>query len=370
MSSSSSEDVHQHERKSKRKQDQVVLKSESEDETSSEESESESESVSNENSSNKQLLEGKTMGEPGTKTKHNESKAVSSSSSSSSSSEDESSSAEQTTMNDHHTKKTISVQKGLASEDVTETAKKNSIQPNQDVRVANKLFKKKFSLEDEEKILQVLVKEGDTVGTQALWRRVKDSMQLSISVTESQLYDKARRLKSCYLKRLTSNNFSMNDQEYKVYELSDKIWGKDEKAKLKAESEDNEHQKPTLLEQPHAKKVKMHNVKRVEKDNEKKQAQENKEKKRALGIKKGKNIIELDTEYKHKHDIFMKEVAKMKDNNDFPLDLAMELVRASKKLDLEKRWKHLRDLSVEMYMTRTRLIHETLEEVPSPSHSN
>ncbi|KAI3685196.1 hypothetical protein L6452_34433 [Arctium lappa] len=307
--SSSSGDV-QHERKSKRKQDQVVLKSDSEheDETSSEEEEEEeqgSESES-ENPSNKQLEEKNTMG-----TKHNESKVVVLSSS-----EDETSSAEQMTMNDHHTKKTIS----------------------------------------------------STNVQKALWRRVKDSMQLSISVNESQLYDKARRLKSCYLKRLRSNNFSMNDQEKKVYELSDKIWGKDEKAKLKAEPKDNE-QKPTLLEQPHAKKAKMHNVKRVEKGNEKKPVQENKEKKRTLEMKKVKNKIELYTEYKRKYDIFMTQVANMKDN-DFPVDLAMELVRASKKLDLEKRWKHVRYLLIEICKRRTRLIHETLEEVPSPSHSN
>ncbi|KAI3685229.1 hypothetical protein L6452_34467 [Arctium lappa] len=251
--SSSSGDV-QHERKSKRKQDQAVLKSDSEyEDETSSEEEEEQGSESESENPSNKQLEKKNT----MGTKHNESKA--------SSSEDETSSAEQMTMNDHHTKKTIS----------------------------------------------------STNVQKVLWRRVKDSMQLSISVNESQLYDKARRLKS-------------------------------------SEPKDNE-QKPKLLEQPHAKKAKMHNVKRVEKGNEKKPVQENKEKKRALALemKKVKNKIELYTEYKRKYDIFMTQVAKMKDN-DFPIDLAMELVRASEKLDLEKRWKHVRYLLIEIYKRRIR----------------
>ncbi|KAI3680740.1 hypothetical protein L6452_35515 [Arctium lappa] len=95
----------------------------------------------------------------------------------------------------------------------------------------------------------------------------------------------------------------MNDQEKKVYELSDKVWGKDEKAKL------------------------------IKKDNEKKLQSHIKEKKRgALEMKKNdKNTTDLDLEYKRKHDKLMTEVAKMK-GNDFPVDLAIELVSASKKI--------------------------------------
>ncbi|KAI3730176.1 hypothetical protein L6452_18853 [Arctium lappa] len=217
--------------------------------------------------------------------------------------------------------------------------------------------------------------EGDTIATHALWRIVKDSMQLSIPVNEFQLYEKARRLKACYLKRSSNSNFSMIDKEYNVYEVSDKIRGKDGNAKLKSEPKDDE-KKLILLDHPHAKKVKIHNVKRVKKDNKKEPTileqshiKENKERKRALGMKNVKNTVDVDMEYKRKYDKFMTEVTKMKDN-DFPVDLAIELVPVSKTLNLEKKWKYIRVLWAETYKKKTRLILETLEKVPSPSHSN
>ncbi|KAI3730189.1 hypothetical protein L6452_18866 [Arctium lappa] len=128
--------------------------------------------------------------------------------------------------------------------------------------------------------------------------------------------------------------------------------GKDGISKPKSEPKDDE-KKPTLLDRPHAKKVKIHIVKRVKNGNENESTlfeqshiKENKESKRTLEMKKVKNTMDVDIEYKRKYDKFMTEVAKMK-NNDFPVDLAMKLVPVSKRLNLEKKWKDICVLWVE-----------------------
>lgn len=257
------------------------------------------------------------------KPKKDETKAVSSS--------EEESSPNATKKTMEGSSSSPNIHKGLISKDVNETAKNQSMEVIKPKVANNNLFQKKYSFKDEKKILRMMLKEGDKIGTKALWRRKKDSMLMSLPVNESKLYDKARRLKDRYLNKLRSNNLYMNDQEYKLDKLSDKIWGKDERAKLKAEQKDSQPQPPAIVEQPpHVKK--------------------NKEK-----VRKTKTMDD-DTGYKRKYNEFL---AMKKD--EFPVAAALEVVPVSKRSNLEKKWEGMGDLFLKKYKKKTRLILETLE---------
>ncbi|XP_024962807.1 uncharacterized protein LOC112502988 isoform X2 [Cynara cardunculus var. scolymus] len=248
---------------------------------------------------------------------------------------------------------------GLISEDVIDTSNKQppEMQPINDVKEASSnLFQKKFGFDDEEKLLQVMIREGDTHGTQGFWRGQMDSMRLSITVNEVQLYDKTRRLKTWYSKRLRNDsNTLLNNQQFKVFQLCDKIWGKEERENFK--DVQSEKKQAVVDHQPHVKKLK--------KEKKKKEVEQSHVKK-----VKGKRIASevtktRDMEYKHKYYKFVIEYVK-KNVVDFPFDEAMEAVPVSIRPSLEKKWWDMNEVMMESYKS---LVHEIFEAAkPSSSH--
>ncbi|KAI3680198.1 hypothetical protein L2E82_50583 [Cichorium intybus] len=192
---------------------------------------------------------------------------------------------------------------------------------------ANNKFGKIFTFDDEKKILRALHKHDYKSGSTEFWSRVGESLKLSTSVSQLQVYKKVRRLHQKYdLKSRAQNRYSaMSQDEAKLYRLSEKIWGKKKKTLQKTTEEDCE-KKPAVLV-----------------DESKEVGGDNKQ-----NLEKFVAALRKQTVY-------------------FPVAEALSLVPAWKRSKLEDKWKELDLGTLQLYNRRIDLIQETIRGVVSSS---
>ncbi|KAI3509157.1 hypothetical protein L1887_24192 [Cichorium endivia] len=219
---------------------------------------------------------------------------------------------------------TSKVQKESIHAEVTEISKGRYQQAKKE---ANNKFEKIFTFDDEKKILRALHKHHYISGSTEFWSRVGESLKLSTSVSQLQVYKKVRRLHQKYDRNSRAQNRyrAMSQDEAKLYRLSEKIWGEKKKSLQKTTEEDCE-KKPAVLV-----------------DESKEVGGDNKQ-----NLEKFVAALKKQTVY-------------------FPVAEALNLVPAWKRSKLEDKWKELDLGTVQLYNRRIDLIQETIRTVESSS---
>ncbi|KAI3752349.1 hypothetical protein L2E82_24310 [Cichorium intybus] len=219
---------------------------------------------------------------------------------------------------------TTKVQKESIHAEVTEISKSRYQQAKKE---ANNKFAKIFTFDDEKTILRALHKHDYKSGSTEFWSRVGESLKLSTSVSQLQVYKKVRRLQQKYDRNSRAQNRyrAMSQDEAKLYRLSEKIWGKKKKSLQKTTEEDCEKKPAVLVDE----------TKEVGGDN--------------------------------KQNLEKFVAALRKQNVYFPVAEALSLVPAWKRSKLEDKWKELDLGMLQLYNRRIDLIQETIRGVVSSS---
>lgn len=214
------------------------------------------------------------------------------------------------------------------------------------------LFQRLWSEDDEIAVLKGMMEFSTKKGIDpnqdmnAFHDFIKKS--LHIDVSRSQLMDKIRRLKKKYvnnLKRGIKKGEDVNlskPHEQKAYELSKKIWGgEDGNGVLDSAVKSNGK----------AKKV---------------QAQKGSSKQSEPPVNGPKQAVKMEVDVDKEPTLKITDVEKfLLDKNigvagleDYVINSGLTMVGASKKTELEKRWKKLQIAQLELYVERTSLVRE------------
>ncbi|XP_057472240.1 GLABROUS1 enhancer-binding protein-like [Actinidia eriantha] len=225
------------------------------------------------------------------------------------------------------------------------------------------LFQRLWSEDDEIEILKGVMeyrtKKGVDPGTDMDDFHDFIKKSLHVAVTRTQLYHKFRRLKKKYEnnagkgKNGVDRSFS-NPHEQKAYEWSKKVWGGEDngiggdsvkvngKTKKNKSQNQNQNQREIVVALPMIDRAK---------EGAKTEVAKSAGVSRSIGVKRNFGESSLEDEI-------------MKDG--------LELIGGSKKLELEEKWKKLREEEMELYLKRVDLIREqtklVLEAMKSSGH--